>query len=217
MPMTRAKPSSQFDAIEGDLVESDSSQRWVFNHIPHLGPIREGDLNESLLPYRGGLSGFKYRIFPTDKLYEAQSDNWGRCKGVEVFKIIGPSGEVDCEMRLQGERIVGADEQSNLRGMTVHSDVVSKTGLNPNTGWPDDDPRFLDGLKKAGLLPESLKAAEEAYGTVATREDVIEAISEGPSEELKAALAEIQELKELLRAKPKKRTRRPKKTAAKRD
>lgn len=187
---------------EGDFAPTELSNSWLFDHIPKLGPQREGDVNESLLPKEGGLPGYRYKIFPVKHLREAQDDSWSKCYGTKIFTIEGHIGRVDCELLMRGEKIYGADQVSNIRSLEVHPDIARETGLNKHTGFPDGDSRFLDGLRAAGLIDGEKP-----------REEITEDAGDNGGVEVQALIAENAALKAKLKRKPKTRRKRRKSAA----
>lgn len=109
---------------------------YTFNHVPKLGPHRDGDQRASLLPKRGGIPGLEYAQIPVLLKKQAENDGWLSIHGAATYTIFGPKGTVDCELLARGAIIRGIDAESGSRVCHIDQSVWEVTGLDPKTGWP---------------------------------------------------------------------------------
>ena len=117
------------------------SRAYTYNVIPKLGPMSqhpgEAEL-PSLLPHKGGLPGLVYFQIPSRLRRLAQDEGWKSTSGTKLYSIIGPRGEIDCELVCKGRIIPGCDTLDNKRAMQVHNDIFEETGLSAETGLPEE-------------------------------------------------------------------------------
>jgi hypothetical protein len=121
---------------------------FTYDHIPKLGPAYEGDIRGSLLPRRGGITGYTYLYCPLTKKRAAELDGWKPLQNAATFTIVGPLGHIDVELMAQGTPIRGIKSSSNVRECFIDTLIWETTGLDKKTGF------------EPGYLPEETLISE---------------------------------------------------------
>lgn len=109
--------------------------------IPRIGPLFPGDRSPSIIPSNGGRSGVEYYLCSRDKIFDILNDpdsEWQRISGMESKMIIGPKGQIECELLSSGRPIEGSVDGSTLNKMYLDETIPEKTGLSPDTGLAEE-------------------------------------------------------------------------------
>lgn len=102
-----------------NVTEEHRALTW--HHIPSL---------RELLPKTGGIPGVTYLQCAVTNLRRAQDEGWGKMVGGSlVYTIVGPEGEVDCELYCKGQPITGQPSSSGARRCEVDLMIEEATGL----------------------------------------------------------------------------------------
>jgi hypothetical protein len=126
-----------------------SNRPFVYYRIPQL---------RELMPKTGGLPGVTYLQCAVINLRKAQDDQWKRVVNSSTYTIVGPEGEIDCELLCKGRPIPGGDVFSGRRSCEVDTliEEITRIPIDPSV-VPEPSP--VQTITKPKAEPEAVEAS----------------------------------------------------------
>ena len=136
----------------GTTPQLDPHAPYTYHGVPSL---------RQLMTRTGGVPGVAYLQCAVANLKRAQNEGWGRIEGraQRVYTIVGPKGQVDCELYCQGTPIPGQGTDSGARRCEVDLEIYNLTGLDEEEPTEQNTKPVDKPMKTAKVSNEPAKPA----------------------------------------------------------
>ena len=143
--------------------EAQPTEKFVFDHVPLLGPRHKGQARGVLLPKQGGVPGFIYAQIELAKMKFYEDLGWEQVDDTATYTIAGPKDAIDMVLMCRGKAIPSVDPHCNKRTCLFSNTLWERLGLDPATGFA------IEGFEELSeLTPEPGSESTEAQANTTT-------------------------------------------------